>query len=100
MRNKWYVLGIGLAAALCAWGTIRATVGDMPLLAILPGALGIGLIIVAVRTARADSFGPAAKPRWDQRRSPAVVDWLKHRADQPHAKPTPPSTAPVTPKVR
>lgn len=85
MRNKWYVAGIGLAAGLSTWGAVHAALGTVPLLAFVPAALAVGLVIVAVRVARAGSFALVAKPSWDDARPPAVLRWLKERADHAEA---------------
>ena len=91
MRNKWYVVGLSVAAAVCLFGVIQALRGDMQVVALLPGALAVGLIIAAVKTARADSFGPVEKKRWDVVRPPAVLSWLKNRESAPTR--TPPGPA-------
>ena len=87
MRNKWYVLGLGLAALLCAALAVRALIGELQLMALIPGALAVGLAIMALRTAKADSFGPTEKPRWGKPRKPGVTQWLQHREDQAGAPP-------------
>ncbi len=102
MRNKWYVAGIVAAAGLCTWGAVYAALGSVPLLAIVPGALAVGLFIVAVRVAVAESFAQGAKPTWTEARPPAVLRWLKERADHAEAEAAAKSAAPLipTPKPR
>jgi hypothetical protein len=82
------------------WPTIRALMSDMPMLALLPGALTVGLTIMAVRTARAATFGPTEKPHWGEGRPPAVTDWLEHREAHSHPPAKSATPALAAPKPR
>ena len=88
MRNKWYVIGIGVTALALAYGAFRLARGDSSLLAFVPGILAVALAVVAVTVARAASFAPTAKEPWEVIRPPAVLFWLKNRESSGPAQPT------------
>jgi hypothetical protein len=93
MRNKWFVVGILLPAALLTYGAVRGAMSDNALLfSIPPALLALALIGGAVWVARSASFAPAPKARWDYGTSDAVKRWNKHREDVAAAETAAPSS--------
>jgi hypothetical protein len=93
------VLGLAIPAVLCTWGAIHVARGPMAVMAILPGALALGLFGAAFWAARTASFSMPPKIYDDPIRPPAVLRWLKERSERAagESKPVPPS-APAAPK--
>jgi hypothetical protein len=87
MRNKWYVIGFAVGAALCLWLAASWAMGDGGMMAAVPASLAVALIVVAVRIARADSFAPSRAGRWDQRSTPGVSSWMQRREEGPRKPP-------------
>ena len=81
MRNKWFVGGILVPAVFFGWGTVMALRSDTWILAIVPLGIAIGLVGLAYKVSKADSFSPVRTVRWDSGTSDAVKRWNIHREE-------------------
>jgi hypothetical protein len=85
VRNKWYVAGLAALGLLCTWGAVHLLRGENPLMAVLPGIPALAFFAAAAWAARTGSFAPSVAPDRNAQRTPAVVRWLKQRADRAEA---------------
>jgi len=79
VKNKWYVLGLSVPALLLIFWASKSALGDGGLMALIPAALGVALIVGAVKVARADSFAPSKQQRWDTGPNEDVQRWQAKR---------------------
>jgi hypothetical protein len=80
VKNKPYVIGLlAPAILLIAWAA-KSYLGEGGLLALIPVALGIALIVAAVKVAKADSFAPTKQQRWDTGPKEDVQRWQEKRS--------------------
>ena len=83
MRNKPYVVGLVAAAVLLIYFAIRLALGESgPILAAVPGVLGVALLAASWKVAKADSFAPKKSERWDYAQTPQVERWQHDRAER------------------
>jgi hypothetical protein len=85
VKNKPYVLGLLVPAVLLIAWAAKSYLGEGGLLALIPAALGIALIVAAIKVAKADTFAPSKQQRWDTGPKEDVQRWQERRSAREEA---------------